>query len=167
MKSLAVVGGLAVAAACSQFPKYSQQYMQRLSGAVDELSGVVTQFDADAESLGLTRQEALEDLSKGGGMGEARAISMGYVLKRHERLSADLAVFRNSTAVDKALNSWRLTEPELMRATWAEFRPAMPVTSEGLGFAGAGFVLGYGLFAGLLAGLARMVRRRPIQAPAE
>ena len=167
MKGFAVAGGLVFAAASSQFPEYSQQYMQRLSGAVNELSGVVAQFDADAESVGLTRSEALQEMSGAGRMAEARAISMGYVLKRYERLSTDLAVLKNSTTTDKMLNSWRLTEKELMDATWADFRPAVPVTVEGLAFAGGGFALGYALVAGLMAGLGRLLRRRPMQAPAE
>src|SRR6056297_1940475 len=100
---IAVTGGLAGAAGLSQFPEYSQQYTQRLSGAVDELSGVVAQFDADAESLGLSRDEALAELSLGSRMGQARAQSMGQVMERHARLSANLTSLKTSTALQKAL----------------------------------------------------------------
>lgn len=167
IRALAVAGGICVAGASSQFPEYSQQYMQRLSGAVDELSAVVAQFDADAQGLGLSRAQALDDLAQGGRMGEARALSMGRVLSRYDRLSRDLAVLKDSTALDRALNAWRLSERDLARATWADFRPALPVSVEGAGFAGAGFGLGYVLFAGLLAGVGRLVRRRPAPTPAE
>src|SRR6056297_2592375 len=100
---IAVTGGLAFAAGLSQFPEYSQQYTQRLSGAVDELSSIVMQFDADAESLGLSRDAALAELSLGSRMGQARAQSMGQVLERHARLTADLAALKSSTTLQKAL----------------------------------------------------------------
>ena len=41
MRAIAVAGGLAGAAGLSQFPEFSQQYVQRLGGAVDELTAVV------------------------------------------------------------------------------------------------------------------------------
>lgn len=60
-KGLATAGGLCCALAASQFPEFSQQYKQRLSGAVDELAWVVERFDADAAALGMSRDAALTD----------------------------------------------------------------------------------------------------------
>ncbi|MRU14257.1 DUF2937 family protein [Roseovarius sp. A21] len=157
---IAVTGGLACAAGLSQFPEYSQQYTQRLSGAVDELSGVVVQFDADAESLGLSRDAALAELALGSRMAQARAQSMGQVLERHARLSADLAALKGSTNIQKALNPLYFSDADVARAAWGDFKPAVPVTPEGLGFAGVGFVAGYGLLVGLMAGLGRVFRRK-------
>ena len=164
---IAVTGGLACAAGLSQFPEYSQQYTQRLSGAVDELSAVVAQFDTDAASLGLSRDEALAELSLGSRMGQARAQSMGQVLERHARLSADLAVLREATVVQKALKPLHFSDSDVARAAWADFKPAVPVTPEGAGFAGVGFLAGYGLLAGVMAGLGRVFRRRPQRQAAE
>ncbi|MBU3258607.1 DUF2937 family protein [Roseovarius sp. PS-C2] len=160
IKAIAMAGGLAGAVGLSQFPEYSQQYTQRLSGAVEELSAVVAQFDADAAGLGLSREAALRDLRQGSRMGEARAISMGHVLARHQRLSADLAAITDSTPLAKLLNAGRFTDVDLARKAWADFKPAVPVTGEGLGLAGLGFVAGYGLLAGLIGGLSRLGRRR-------
>ena len=159
-RAIAMVGGLAGAAGLSQFPEYSQQYTQRLSGAVDELSAVVEQFDSDAEGLGLSRDAALGELAMGGGMARARAQSMGQVLQRHTRLSADLAGLRKSTTFQKALKPRYFSDSDVARAAWSDFKPAVPVTPEGLGFAGVGFVAGYGVLAGLLAVLGRIGRRR-------
>ena len=58
IRILAMAGGLAGAMALSQFPEFSQQYMQRMAGAVDELRGVVLAFDQSASQAGLTRAEA-------------------------------------------------------------------------------------------------------------
>ena len=56
MKYLALVAGLAGAGAMAQFPEASQQYVQRLAGAVDELSIVVADFDRSAQSARLFRR---------------------------------------------------------------------------------------------------------------
>lgn len=165
-KGLALAGGVCCAAALSQFPEYSQQYTQRLSGAVDELSGVVAQFDGDAQQLGMSRTEALKDLSGGTAMAKARAQSMGYVLARHERLSAHLQELRTASAASAALTGWRYLDPELAQKTWADFKPAVPATVPGVGFAAGGFFAGYGLIALLMGGVGRL-RRRPQPTPAE
>ncbi|RKT30736.1 Protein of unknown function (DUF2937) [Roseovarius halotolerans] len=164
-RAIALAGGLAGAAGLSQFPEYAQQYTQRLAGAVQALDDVVERFDADAAGLGLDRAAALEDLRRGSRMGRARAQSMGEVLARHAALSADLAHLRGAGPGALALNSWRFGDPEIARAAWAEFRPAVPVSGAGIGFGAAGFVLGYGLIGGALAGLGALMRpgrrRRP------
>ena len=49
-----------VAIVLSQFPAFSDQYVQRLGGQVDALTRVAADFDASAEGAGLTRDQALE-----------------------------------------------------------------------------------------------------------
>ena len=62
IRALILAGGVAGAAGLSQFPEYSQQYNQRLAGAVDELSHVVADFDASAAAEGLSREAALAQM---------------------------------------------------------------------------------------------------------
>ena len=52
IRTLTLAGALAGAVSLSQFPEFSQQYLQRLSGAVDELRGLVLAFDATAGAAG-------------------------------------------------------------------------------------------------------------------
>ena len=59
---LAVAVCLAIA--LSQFPAFSDQYVQRLGGQVDALSRVAAQFDASARAAGLTRDQALAMLAR-------------------------------------------------------------------------------------------------------
>ncbi|WP_299848506.1 DUF2937 family protein [uncultured Roseovarius sp.] len=73
-RAMMLAGGIAGATGFSQFPEYSQQYTQRLAGAVDELSRVVRAFDADAGRLDLTREAALADMAAAGGMASALAL---------------------------------------------------------------------------------------------
>jgi outer membrane murein-binding lipoprotein Lpp len=166
VRVIAVMGGLALGTGLSQFPEYSQQYLQRLSGAVSELDGVVARFDADAADLGLDRQAALAEMRATGGMAEARAESMAYVLERHRNLSRDLAALTAEGPAGKVLNAWRFTDPKLARATWAAYRPALPLTLQGAGFAAAGLMAGYCLFGGLCAGIGRLAGRRRMAGPA-
>lgn len=161
LRVLALSGGLIGAAGASQFPEFSQQYMQRLGGAVDELSRVVQGFDADAAALGLSRDAALADLAAAGGMAERRAATMGRTLRRHDRLSADLEALRGAGPFTRAYRARHLMDAQIARAAWADFRPALPLTPEGAIFAGAGFLVGLGLLSGLVAaihGLARAIR---------
>ena len=51
LRALTLAGGLTGAAVSSQFPEFSQQYTQRLGGAVDALAVVVADFDAMALAL--------------------------------------------------------------------------------------------------------------------
>lgn len=164
IRILAVAVGLFSALGLSQFPEYSQQYTQRLSGAVDELTRIVVAFDADAAKLGMSRQEALEDLSASGRMAEARAESMEIVIARHTRLSADLTSLKASSAAYKALNINKLRDEQIARRALEDFQPAVPATAEGLGFAVVGFGLGYSLILVSVGFIGRFLWRRRTQA---
>jgi len=126
---------------------------------VDEVSTVVAGFDADAAAVGLSRDGALMDLAEGSAMAKARAQSMGQVLARHDRLSAHLHAVRGGAV----LSGVQYVDPDLARATWADYAPAVPVTVAGVGFGAAGFLLGYGVIALLWAGVLRLRRREVVE----
>ena len=159
LRAITLAGGMAGAAGLSQFPEFSQQYTQRLAGAVDELTRFVDEFDADAAAQGFTRAEALDDLNQGSQMGAARADTMGRTLARYNRLSADLEALRAAGPFTRAYNAGSFTDPEIAQAAWSDFKPAMPLTFEGAVFAGVGLLAGLGLIGGLIA-LIRMPFRR-------
>lgn len=149
-RAFALATGLAGAAGVSQFPEYSQQYMQRLGGAVDELSRFMDDFDADAASLDLSREAALVDLAQGGAMGAARAETMVTTIERHARLSADLEQMQGLGPFSRAKYAARFTDNELAMRVWENYKPAMPVTFEGAIFAALGFLGGLALFSALI-----------------
>ncbi len=151
IKGFAMIGGAVFAAGFSQFPEYSQQYTQRLAGAVDELSTVVEMFDADAASLNMTRAEALADMQAGSKMAEARALSMSYVFQRHEKLSNDLNSLQAKSAHLQLTHILRMTDLDVARQALDDFKPAVPVTADGIGFGIAGFLAGTMLISGLMA----------------
>jgi hypothetical protein len=50
----------------SQFPEFTQQYRQRLGGALQELHLVVEDFDATAARNNMSRDEAVQRLQRSG-----------------------------------------------------------------------------------------------------
>ncbi|MBV2360498.1 DUF2937 family protein [Thalassococcus sp. CAU 1522] len=159
LRALALAGGLAGAAGLSQFPEFSQQYMQRLGGAVDELGRAVARFDADAASVGLDRMAALDALAEGGAMGAARARTMQETIDRHARLQDDLTALQGAGPFMRARLAGHLGDREIAARAMAAFEPAIPATFEGAVFAGTGFLGGWAAVAALL-GLARGLFRR-------
>ena len=158
LRGMVLAGGLAGAAATSQFPEFSQQYLQRLGGAVDALGEVVADFDASATASDLTREDALAQM-QGTPFLERRSADMTRSIARFERLSSDLETLQGQGPFMRAYNGTRFTDEEIARAAWEAYQPAVPVNFAGLTFAGAGFVLG-SLALSLLFGLLRMSFRR-------
>lgn len=159
IRVLALVGGLGGAVTLSQFPEYSQQYLQRLAGAVDELSAVVAAFDASAAGFDLTRVEALERMG-GSAFQNQLQEDMAANIARLERLGADYAALSGTAPLERLTMVWRLRDSELAARTWDDFRPAMPVTRDGALATGIGFGAGWLMVAGLLRGLIGLSRRR-------
>lgn len=161
-RTLTLVGGLAGAASLSQFPEYSQQYTQRLGGAVDELSRVVADFDASAAAEGLSRDEALEQM-RGTAFVERRRADMTRTLTRYEQLTADLAALQSAGPFTRAYRIAHFDDTDIARRAAQDFKPAVPLTFEGLSFAGLGLLLGsllITLLRDLLGLLMRPFRRR-------
>jgi hypothetical protein len=149
---LALLGGLAGGASLSQFPEYSQQYIQRLAGAVDELTLFVTEFDADAASVGLSRDEALQELGASGELGAARAETIGTTVQRYERMKDALEVLQTAGPFTRAYNAVQFNDLDIAQAAMDDFKPAVPLNFEGVVFTGIGFLTGW-LVIGLVLGL--------------
>ena len=147
---IAGIGGLGLAVALSQFPEYAQQYTQRLGGAVDELRVITEDFDRSATVGGLDRTQALQRYvaSQDSFLAE-RGTSMAATFARYEQLSATLARIQNADPVTRLQSLPAYFDSDIGRRTLANYRPAVPVTIEGLLYAGGGFVLGYMLLSAL------------------
>ncbi len=148
-KALALAGGMVGAVACSQYPEFSQQYIQRLAGQVDALSIIVADFDRSAGASGLTRVAALDQL-QGTPFLAARHVDMKNAFARFDRLSNNLTFLRLATPLERIVMRHRLADPDTFNATWADFRPALPLTVAGAVAGGAGFIGGWGAVALIL-----------------
>jgi hypothetical protein len=153
---MSIICGLAV----SQFPEFEQQYRQRLSGAVDELSKIVVQFDADAGQFGLTRDVALKRyLASSDQFLNLRGKNMEQIITRYDYLSAHEKNLETASDFKRLWVFIRERDAELTKATAEIYEPALPITAEGLIHAAIGFLAGWGLFGLLLWPFGRSRRR--------
>ncbi|MBD8066200.1 DUF2937 family protein [Devosia sp. PTR5] len=150
-RMVAGIGGIGLAAVLSQFPEYAQQYTQRLGGAVDELRVITTDFDRAAEAGGLDRTQALGRYNASNDEFLAgRGTSMTATFQRFERLSQTLAEIEGADPATRLANLPAYLDSDIGRRTLEAYRPAVPMTVEGVLYAGGGFILGYLLISGLL-----------------
>lgn len=150
-----VSGGAVMLIAASQFPEFSQQYVQRLGGAVDELRLVAADFDTSAQSVGMTRDQALTSMT-GNAFQDARRADMTRSFTRLERLEGDLATLQGADAFSRLRHVARFSDKGIAARAWEAYRPAVPVTFDGLVFAIGGFLAGFGL----AFGVSKVVRRK-------
>jgi hypothetical protein len=149
-RMVAGIGGVGLALVLSQFPEYAQQYTQRLGGAVDELRVITEDFDRAAVAGGLDREAALarynasnDDFLAG------RGTSMTATFQRYEQLSTTLDRIENAGPVERFQSLPAYLDTDIGRRTLEAYRPAVPVTMEGILYAGGGFILGYLVLSGL------------------
>ncbi|MCC1493641.1 DUF2937 family protein [Cognatishimia sp. F0-27] len=170
LRTAAMAAGLTGAVGLSQFPEFSQQYTQRLGGAVDELSRIVTRHEQWAADRGLSMDAYLAALAGEGPLAAEQAQAIGHDLDRHARLRAALDALEGAGPFTRARLATHIGDREVARAALQAFRPAVPATFEGAVFAGTGFLAGWAGLWALVAFLAgawawmtgpfRRVRRR-------
>ncbi|WP_312525559.1 DUF2937 family protein [Paracoccus sp. (in: a-proteobacteria)] len=142
MSALRLIMALVLASLLSQFPAFSDQYVQRLGGQVDALSRVAGEFDASATKAGLTREAALADLS-GSAFRDTHQDDMRTVFSRLDKARADLELLRKATPLERMTLPQRFRDLETLTATWHDFKPALPITTSGLIAAAVGFAIGW------------------------
>jgi len=157
---IAGIGGLGLAVTLSQFPEYAQQYTQRLGGAVDELRVITEDFDRAAEAGGLDRAAALQRYEAASDAFLAdRGQSMSRTFRRYEELSRTLAQIEGADALERLRHLPAYLDTDIGRRTLESYRPAVPVTVEGIFYAGGGFILGYLVLSALVRLFALPFRR--------
>lgn len=167
-RTVLVAAGVAGGVVTSQAPEFTQQYRQRLGGAMQELQAVVEDFDADARNSNLSRAEALAAYrASADEFLRDRGVSIGKTISRFESLQRQSARFASwPDAAQPALLIGE-SDPELISGAWNDFRPGVPVTVTGAIWAGIGFLIALLLVQGGRAagrGLAGTTRRRGVPA---
>ena len=166
LRTTAFAFGLFGGVVASQGPEFSQQYRQRIGGAIDELRMIVQRFEADAQANDETRESAIarlranpDDLASRQGAAMQGNFERLARLERHQQAMVDAGPFvRMGLLV-------RDGDTDVMRAAYRDFEPAVPVTEEGLLSAATGFVVCWGGLL-VLAGYGRsLIRRRPGREP--
>lgn len=142
MTAFRLILALIFASALSQFPAFSDQYVQRLGGQVDALTRVAAEFDASAERAGMSREQALADLS-GSNFRDVHQGDMRRTFARLEHAQADLELLRKATPIERIALPQRFRDTETLSATWDDYTPAMPISTSGVVTAAIGFVMGW------------------------
>ena len=139
---LAMAIGLFGALAASQMPEFAQQYRQRLGGAIEELRRVVNRFDTSAQTSGLSRDQAITRLrEQSEPLARREGEAMNDLVDRLDRMQRQRDAFASAGPFQRLLVLFREVDPGLARATYLDFEPAVPATSEGVVAAGGGFAL--------------------------
>ena len=147
---LAVLGGIAGAVAGSQAPGYTLQYMQNLTGRLDELRPIVEQFDADVARYGYTRDAAMAECHTSTGLLEALCTGYSITIHRFEILTEHYEKLKAAGQYVRPLILIRSAaeEPimrEIGRSVMKEYKPAVPVSLDGGAYAAGGFALVWGV----------------------
>jgi hypothetical protein len=158
---VAGAGGIGLALMLSQFPEYAQQYTQRLGGAVDELRVITEEFDNAARLEGLDRDQALARYNASSDSFLAgRGISMAATYARYEQLSLTLERIGNADPIERFKSLPAYLDTDIGRRTLEAYKPAVPVTMEGILYAGGGLLVGYLAISGIWRFLMLPFRRR-------
>lgn len=156
--------GLSGAAGLSQFPEFSQQYMQRLGGQVDELTRQVVDFDQTALADGMGREKMLQAMAQTPLVASQEPM-WRRTFARHARLSENLMILRDASPMERLAMPHRMADTATVEAVWRDFTPAMPLSAAGAVAAGTGFLGGWAGLAVIISALQMPFRReRPVKA---
>jgi hypothetical protein len=140
------------AAGLSQAPEFFQQYLQRLGGHLDEARRQLAGFEEVARKSGLTFRQYIDLLRSQ----PAEAVAdtgarIAGIQGRVESLAAAEAALREAGLWERPFVFLRHADWDIAARTWEVFKPAMPVTFEGLVYAAVGMVLALIVYQGCVA----------------
>jgi Protein of unknown function (DUF2937) len=147
----------------SQFPEFTQQYRQRLGGALQELHDVLADFDATAAHNHMSRDEAVRRLQQSDEtFVQDQAVHTSRTIIRFEELSAQRSRLDSSPYVMRPVVVLSYPDTRVVRGAWDDYEPAVPVTPAGFVWAAIGFFIAGGLVSLLrqTAGIAWRRRKR-------
>lgn len=133
---------LAGAFVLCQFPHFKILYLQRLGGHVDELSRIVKAYAIAAQSAGLSLEKFIaKHLSSNVQEFNASGRIMSENVDRLKDLSEGLKAIKGASPEFSLLEFLRHINLDIARETMKTFTPGLPLTIEGLVYAGIGLVL--------------------------
>ncbi|NBN65349.1 DUF2937 family protein [Microvirga tunisiensis] len=164
-RPFALAVGLMAGVVSSQLPEFAQQYRQRLGGAIDALQLVMAATAEDAARNGLDVDGALEHLKRNPDpLVAAQGRSLEEMREKLAGMRAERDAYERSDAFGQMLLFLTTSDPDVVRGTYEEFRPAVPATAEGFVTALLGGLAGVGalrLIGAVLRGLWRVLAVRP------
>lgn len=138
------------AAAAGQFPTFQVQYRQQLAGRLEQVRADLSNLFNEARDKGLAPEEFLERASRESGSYTRILLEDAeQALADHQRLEAAYEALLLSDSLSRPFLFLQHLDPQIARSVAAHFQPALPLTLEGLVYAGLGLLIGVA-FAALL-----------------
>ncbi len=156
-RALCVLGAVGL----SQAPEFYQQYLQRLGGHLDEARLTLTRYEAVARESGITLARLVETTRAQAAAPVARlGDAIAEAQARVNDLETAEAALRAASLWERPFVFLRQVDAGIAARAWAVFKPAVPVTTEGLVYAGIGMVLALVLYRVLVILPGRALLRR-------
>ncbi len=156
-RALCVLGAVGL----SQAPEFFQQYLQRLGGHLDEARLALARYEAVARESGITLAQLIETTRAQAAAPVARLGDvMAEALARVQKLEAAEAALRGASLWERPFVFLRHVDTDIAARAWAVFKPAVPVTTEGLVYAVVGMALALALYQLLVVLPGRALLRR-------
>lgn len=143
-RTFVAAGAIAAGMATSQAPEFSQQYRQRIGGAVDEMKTVIADFDRDAAANGLDRSQALQTYARSNeNFLQDRGLSMQSAIDRLNRLLAQQGFMERLGPLGRPIAVFQSPDIKIAERAWEDFEPAIPITTHGIAWGAMGLFLGW------------------------
>jgi len=151
----------------SQGPEFMQQYLQRLGGHLNESQRQLVSYQDAASKAGVTLSQFIDQTKANAGPGISH---LGKVMSRASDRSISLQAaydaLHNASPWGRPFAFTRHLDLDIARNTWAAYKPAVPVTTEGLLYALSGMLLFLFIYHVGVKGPVRLIRRKAKPAPA-
>jgi len=135
------------AVALSQFPQFYGQYMQRLGGHLSEAKRSLDLYIQAAARLDLTLEEYIrEHLDSESEIFVSTGEVIRDLVQRVESLEQSYISLQDANIYNRWLVFFQEVNWEIAAGTWHNFTPGIPTTVEGLTYALAGLLLGWGIY---------------------
>lgn len=140
---------IAGAAGLSQFPEFFQQYLQRLGGRLDQAVVQENRIAGAARDHGLAMADYVQRLNANTDpLVRSEGQNVAAALADADRLRGAHEALTTAASYERPAVLARYFDENLARATLDQFVPAVPLSIEGLIYAGTGMVIGLMLLAG-------------------
>jgi hypothetical protein len=144
-RRIALAIGLLCGLLGTQWPEFSQQYRQRLGGALDELKRIVAVFDAEAASHSLSPAEGIVRLKDNPDpLARERGADIESDKEREARIERALAEMRDAGPLRRLTVMISDLDAPTASQTLRDFEPAAPLTSEALIVGALAWISGWG-----------------------
>lgn len=157
-KGALITSGVIFALILSQFLEFRQQYIQRISGALDELNYQIETLDERAADVDQTRMAYIKHFLESDETAiQSEGNHMVAMLGRRVAIKIALEEIKTAPAYQQLFIVFIHMDVAGAKATFIDYKPAVPIDIPGIIYAIAGFIFGYLGMGGLMTLLPRKI----------